>query len=211
MSIRLRRTTIAAALENLAAESEQQSGSYEGPRLLDDAPVQSVVDLSAYQEPVTPEIASVSGSIISGGADFVVDLARPSAGVGSFVFDEAPEDKKYSFVRFSRIVAENSGASGGMRVSLLLAARYSVSGALVQEPLYFRIFTGGDDAQLQYGYEAVDQNIPLGGTDVLVAPSGLVMPPGARLALLVENNTSGVVSVDVTSFAYTFDSTDVLI
>jgi len=211
MSIRLRRTTIAAALENLAAEAEQQTGSYEGPRLLDDAPVRSVVDLSAYQEPVTPEIATVSGSIVSGGADFIVDVARPSAGVGTFVLNKAPEDEKFSFVRFSRVVVENSGASGGVRVSLILAARYSVSGALVQSPLYFRIFTGGDDAQLQYGYDAVDQNVPTSGTDVIVAPPGLVMPPDARLALVVENNTSGLVDVDVTSFAYTFDSTDILI
>ena len=209
MSIKLRKATIATAIENVAQRKGSQEGSYQGPRVLSDEPVQAVLDLSSVRVPVRPFTRQYGASIGSGGPDYHTDLMRPD---DSNPEQEAPTDGLFSFLRLARVTCDaTSATSGGGRLRLQVRDNYGPSGPQVEVDLYAKIVTNGDELQLQYNYDAIDIATLVSQTDQFVPPSGFVFPPSARLTLEAQNFTDDTFFVNVMVWGYTFDETDLII
>jgi hypothetical protein len=125
------------------------------------------------------------------------------------VLDEAPDDKQYSFLRTARIFVGNSGGTtGNVQIRIRVVTDYTPSGADIERAIFFRAMGAGDVVVIQYGYDMQDQSGP---NEEIIEPPGFVFPPSARMVLEVDNGTDDNVSINVFSWGYTFDATDILI
>lgn len=206
MSIRLRKAQIAAAIEDVAQPKSAQEGAYQGPRVLDDAPVQAVLDLSAYRPPVQPTILSESFTLSVGDRLFF-DLTR--GGNSGSPFARPDVEQRFSFARFVRVATFNSGGgSGNYDVQTRVLFNFDPPSAPDNQRIGFTNLAAGTPQIFQYGYDIQDQSA---ANRELVLPSGLVIPPDVRLVLDVDNTTDADVEVLIFSWAYQFDQTDILI
>jgi len=205
--IRLRKTAVAAAIEDVAAAREQQSGSYQGPRVLSDEPARAVVDLAAYRPPVRPRLINEEIVLTSGDRLFF-DVHRGDTGSAAFV--SAAQNKEFGFARFFRVGTFNSGGtSGNYDVELRILSDFDPPAAPgTNRRIQFTRVGAGTAQVFQYGFDAQDQ--AASNTEIIL-PDGLVTPPDVRLVIDVDNQTDDDLDVEIFSWAYLFGETDLLI
>jgi hypothetical protein len=212
MSIRLRKATIANAIEDVAQPKSAQEGAYQGPRILSDAPVRAVVDLSQYRTPQKAVRYSDSVTLV-GPNELRYDLiTRDFENTGSDIPGRR-EGELYAFLRYARIRVSTSGSTGNAVIQILHRTNIgnpASAGAEEEAFVSFAYATLGsnDDQVLQVEYDAIDQSDP---DDTVVLPSSLIIYPSDRLVLEVDNNTDADVDVDVSAMVYQFNDIEVLI
>ena len=201
MSIRLRKTATASAIEDVAAAREQQSGSYEGPRVLSDEPARAVLDLAAYRPPVVPSYKIASPSVADGDTQHI-DLVTGESKVGQFQLG----NPDFGFVRAARLRRNNTGSSGNTNMRIRL---YDYSGGVVNFLEFYRNVLSASDVFIgQLGWEGRDDSGP---SDGIFLPADLVIPPDHRLVVIYANGTDGNDTVEAELWRYQFSGTDILI
>jgi len=201
MSIRLRKRALAAAIEDVAAPDEQQSGSYEGPRVLSDEPARAVLDLSSYQTPVRAgyRVREVN---VAAGSTRRFDLITAEDQAGQF----QDADDRFGFLRFGRLRVGNTGSTGRTEVKIRLV---DLTSSVINDlNIYFDNPTAGTPFIRQINYDLTTKSAP---NDAVFLPADLVIPPDHRLVLLVDNNTDALDSVTLELWSYIFDELDILI
>jgi len=204
--IRISRQTVAAALEAVAQATEQQSGSYQGPREIDDAPAQSVVDLSAFQTPVEPALFQTVETVASGDEYYYDTLHFEDSATA---FTEGPKVKKFGFLRWARLLVRNiGGTTGSFDIRIKPETGYDGLSAVFEPQLYRKVPGSGSSLLVQYNYDSPDQDA---SQDNVVPPPSFVLPPESRMVFQVFNNTDDDLTFAIIGYSYLFDETDVLI